>query len=146
MVNNINKDQEKLSKEPKYHDDINTKTIDNQNQQIFDGKIDKIYGKIRKLNARCEGLHDLILKYKDIAIGKIYELKSKLNFNKQPLNTINKENTNNQEEAQESDENDDILEQEEEEEDIEEEEDSSPFKSDSEQDSRFNDSRMSSDG
>ena len=148
MVNNINKDQEKLSKEPNYHDDINTKTIDNQNQQIFDGKIDKIYGKIRKLNARCEGLHDLILKYKDIAIGKIYELKSKLNLNKQPLTNTNKENVHNQEEeeeAQESDENDDISEQEEEE-DLEEEEDSSPFKSDSEQDSRFNDSRMSSDG
>ena len=150
MVNNMDKHQEKLLNEPKYHDDIDTKTDNTRMQKEFNAKIDKIYGKIRKLNARCEGLHDLILKYKNIAIGKIHVLKSKLEDKETlPIHTTNiKQEVDRQEEEEQSqDSYEEIEENKEQEEEEEEEEDSSPFKSDSEQDSRFDDdSRISNDG
>ena len=148
MVSSTEKYQEKLSKKPNYHDDICTKIDNIPKQKDFDVKIDKIYGKIRKLNARCEGLHDLILKYKKIAIGKIEELNSKVEDNRTPLikEIHKKQNINMQEESQDSYEEIEENKEQEEEEQEEEEEDSSPFKSDSEQDSRFDDSRISNDG
>ena len=146
MINITEKNQEKLSNETKHLDDIDTKIDYTKYQQMFDEKIDKIYGKIRKLNARCEGLHELILKYKKIAISKIQELKHNSNSDGKsqvaPINT--KENIHMQDDSYESVEDNEYNQEEEEEE--EPEDDSSPFKSDSEQDSRFNDSRISNDG